>query len=122
MVKRFLRGAAHLRLPVVHRFLFWDLSMVLLALVNDPFESLRIVSLQFVTLKVTFLVAITSTWRISELGAASVRGDLCAFHPNTVMLRLDSTFIPKINSYFHRAQEIVLLYFCPNPSHDREKS
>lgn len=61
------------------------------------------------------MVTITSARRISELGALSAREDFCAFHPNTVVLRLDSTFILKINLYFHRAQEIVLPDFVPIP-------
>uniref|UniRef100_A0A2H6N6S4 Uncharacterized protein n=1 Tax=Micrurus carvalhoi TaxID=3147026 RepID=A0A2H6N6S4_9SAUR len=43
------------------------------------------------------------------------------FHPNHVILRLDLTFISKVNSFFHRVQELILPYFCPNPSHPRER-
>lgn len=33
----------------------------------------------------------------------------------------DPLFIPKINSWFHRAQEIVLPSLCPNASHPKER-
>ncbi|XP_032076961.1 uncharacterized protein LOC116511202 [Thamnophis elegans] len=45
--------------------------------------------------EVAFLVAITSTRRISELQALSTREDLCVFHQDRVMLRLAPSFIPK---------------------------
>lgn len=46
--------------------------------------------------------------------------DLCIFHTDRVVLRLDPAFIPKINSPLHRTQELVLPNFCPRPSHERE--
>ncbi|XP_026573034.1 uncharacterized protein LOC113447208, partial [Pseudonaja textilis] len=78
-------------------------------------------TLQFLTFKVMFLVAITSARRISKIAALSVRKDLCIFHADQVVLRPDPTFLPKVNSTFHRAQELMLLNFCPNPSQEREK-
>lgn len=46
---------------------------------------------------------------------------LCTFHDNRVVLQLDPTFIPKVNSLFHRSQDVVLPDFCPAPSQDRER-
>ncbi|XP_026545234.1 uncharacterized protein LOC113426991 [Notechis scutatus] len=121
-IRRFLKGAANLRPPMVHRFPTWDLPKVLRALMTEPFEPLRSISLHLLSLKVAFLVAITSARRISEMSALSVREDLCVFHPDRVVLRLDPSFIPKINSRFHRAQELILPNFCPNPTHNLERA
>ncbi|XP_034290509.1 uncharacterized protein LOC117675694 [Pantherophis guttatus] len=120
LIRSFLRGATNLRPPAVHRFPTWDLNKVLLALTGPPFEPLREVSLKFLSFKAAFLVAITSARRISELAALSVRQDLCIIHPDRVILRLDPAFIPKINSTFHRSQEIILPNFCPFPRHRLE--
>ncbi|XP_060549247.1 uncharacterized protein LOC132712297 [Pantherophis guttatus] len=122
IITTFLRGATNLRPPTVHRFPTWNLNKVLKALMSPPFEPLRSVSLRFLSLKVAFLVAITSSRRISELAALSVRSDLCIFHADRVVLRLDPAFVPKVNSTFHRAQELVLPDFCPRPSHQLERA
>lgn len=87
---------------------------------SPPFEPLGSISLQFLTLKVVFLVAITSARRVFEIAALSVRSDLCIFHSNRVVLRMDPSFLPKVNSLYHRSQELVLPDFCPDPRHRLE--
>lgn len=119
-IRSFLHGATNISPPVVHRYPLWDLPLVLQALTTTPFEPLTSVSLKFLTLKVTFLLAITSDRRVSELTALSVRKDLCIFYSDRMVIRLDPTFLPKVNSWFHRAQELVLPDFCPNPRHQTE--
>ncbi|XP_060546801.1 uncharacterized protein LOC132711537 [Pantherophis guttatus] len=121
-IRIFLRGAVNLRPPPIHRYPTWNLNKVLNALTLSPFEPLRQVSLRFLSFKVAFLVAITSARRISELASLSIRSDLCIFHTDRVVLRLDPAFLPKINSRFHRAQELVLPDFCPRPGHRLERS
>lgn len=121
LIRSFLRGASNLRPPTIHRFPTWDLTKVLSALTRPPFEPLQEVSLKFLSFKVAFLIAITSARRISELAALSVCQDLCIIHSDRVFLRLDPTFIPKVNSTFHRSQELVLPNFCPSPRHQLEK-
>ncbi|XP_060542104.1 endonuclease/exonuclease/phosphatase family domain-containing protein 1 isoform X6 [Pantherophis guttatus] len=121
LIRRFLRGAKNLCPPVLHRYPTWDLPLVLQSLTGPPYEPLQTASLRLLTCKVAFLVAITSARRISELAALSTRPDLCVFHTDRVVLRLDPTFVPKINSVFHRAQELILPNFCPRPSHPRER-
>ncbi|XP_058020623.1 uncharacterized protein LOC131188944 [Ahaetulla prasina] len=120
-IRRFFKGAKNLCPPVVHRYPTWDLSLVLNSLTGPPYEPLRSTSLRLLTCKVAFLVAITSARRISELAALSVRSDLCVFHPDRVVLRLDPSFIPKVNSVFHRMQELNLPNFCPRPVHGLER-
>lgn len=122
VIQLFLRGASNLHPPTVHCFPSWDLNKVLTALMAPPFEPLRLVSLWFLSFKVAFLVAITSARRISELAALFTRVDLCVFRQDRVILRLDPAFMLKVNSLFHRAQEIVLPNFCPSPVHRLERS
>ncbi|XP_013920590.1 PREDICTED: uncharacterized protein LOC106547849 [Thamnophis sirtalis] len=88
MVRRFFKGASNLKPHTVHRYPSWDLHKVLDALTGSPFEPLRTVSLKFLTLKVAFLVAITSARRICELQALSAREDFCVFHQDRVVLSL----------------------------------
>ncbi|XP_034265069.1 collagen alpha-1(III) chain-like [Pantherophis guttatus] len=122
LIRLFLRGASNLRPGSIHRYPSWDLPLVLDALTKAPFEPLRSVGLRFLSYKVAFLLAITSARRISELAALSIRADLCVFHPDRVVLRLDPTFLPKVNSPYHRAQELVLPNFCPRPSLPLERA
>lgn len=68
-----------------------------------------------------FLVVITSARRVSELGAFSAKAELCICHRDKVILCLDPTFIPKINTCFHKSQAGALLSFCPKPVHPKEK-
>lgn len=119
-IKGFLRGTTIIRPPTIHRYPSWDLSLVLQALMASPFELLASISLRLLSFKMAFLLAITSARRVSELAALSIRQDLCIFRPNTVTLRLDPSFLPKTNSRFHRAQEIILPDFCPSPKHRLE--
>lgn len=107
---------------IVHHFPTWDLNKVLTALMSSPFEPLHLVALQFLSFKVTFLIAIKLACHILELAALSMRDDLCLFHPDRVVLRLDPTFLPKVNSLFHHAQELVLPNLCPTPAHRLECS
>lgn len=86
----------NLKPPVVHRYPTWNVPLMLQAFTSVPFELLRMASLQFVSFKVTFLVVITSARRISELAALSVREDLCIFHTDREVLRLDPSFLPKV--------------------------
>lgn len=94
------------------------LHLVLKALMGFPFEPLASVSVRFVTLKTIFLTAITSARTVSELGSLSI--NLCVFQDDSVVLRLDPSFLPKINSLFHRTQELVLPTLCPNPNSPKE--
>ncbi|XP_039179600.1 uncharacterized protein LOC120299160 isoform X1 [Crotalus tigris] len=96
-VAAFLKGAINTRPPTVHRYPSWDLPKVLQALSMSPFEPLGSCSLYFLSLKVAFLVAITSARRISELAGLSIRSDLCMFLDDRVVFRLDP-FVPKVNT------------------------
>lgn len=103
--------------PVVHRYPTWDLAKVLQALTEDPFEPL---SWRFLTCKAAFLIALMSARWILELVALLVMQDRCIVHPERVVLHLDPS-IPKVDSWFRRAQELILPDFCPEPKHTLEK-
>ncbi|XP_039207012.1 uncharacterized protein LOC120311509 [Crotalus tigris] len=120
-IRSFLKGVTNSNPPVIHRYPSWDLPKVLQALTSSPFEPLRTFSLQYLSLKVSFLIAITSARHISELAALSIRKDLCLFHEDRVILQLDPSFIPKINTMFHRVHEVILPDFGPHLSHDLER-
>lgn len=113
------QGVATLRPPVVHQYPSWDLSIILQVL-TSPFEPLKTASLRLLTFKVAFLVAVTLARRISELAEFSVPEDLCTIRPDRVILKLDPSFIPKVN-WFHRFQEDILTDFCPGASHPTKK-
>ncbi|XP_061488949.1 oxysterol-binding protein-related protein 9 isoform X4 [Rhineura floridana] len=121
-IKRFLRGVALRSPPVVHRFPSWSLPKVLQALQRPLFEPIRSVPLRMLSFKVLFLIAITSARRVSELGALSSARHLCVFHKDSVVLKTDPSFRPKVDSVFHCNQDIVLPSFCPNPTHPLEKA
>lgn len=46
--------------------------------------------------------------------------DLGIFHQGRVVLRLDPSFILKVNTWFHGAQELVLPNFCLESRHALE--
>uniref|UniRef100_A0A8D0HP65 AKT interacting protein n=1 Tax=Sphenodon punctatus TaxID=8508 RepID=A0A8D0HP65_SPHPU len=45
-----------------------------------------------------FLIAVTSARRVSEIGALSIDPAFCVFRKESVLLRLDPTFLPKSSS------------------------
>lgn len=47
------------------------------------------------------------------------QGNLFLFHKDQIALRPDPTFILKVNSAFHRSQDLHLPFFCPNPKHQK---
>jgi integrase len=49
----------------------WDLSLVLRAIMEEPFEPIERASLKNITLKMVFLVALATAQRRSELHALS---------------------------------------------------
>lgn len=102
LIQCFLKGAASLSPPQIHRFPTWKLEVVLHALTKSPFEPLQDVGLKRVRLKTIFLVVITSARRISELEALACHPNWCTFHEDKVVLHVDPSFIPKVSLRFHR--------------------
>lgn len=62
-----------------------------------------------------------STNHLSEyIGASSLICQTRSVHVYRVVLRLDPSFILKMNSTFHHSQDLVLPNFCPDPVHRLE--
>ena len=93
----------------------WSLQTVLNALIRPPFEPISSSSLQLLTCKTAFLVAITSAKRASELSALRCDPPFTQFHPDKVTLYFDVSFLPKMVSDFHINQPIILPSFFKSP-------
>jgi hypothetical protein len=76
----------------------WDLPTVLKGLMGHPFEPLDQLSIEHLTWKAVFLVAICSARRIGELQALDCRPPYCSIGMAGVMLRTHSGFLPKVPS------------------------
>ena len=115
LVTRFLRGTRRLRPGMRPRVPVWDLAVVLAALSEPPFEPLTEVALRFLSIKTTFLLAISSLKRIGELQALSVAPSRLEFAPGMarVFLYPKPGYVPKVPSA--PSQPVVLQAFCPPP-------
>ena len=91
------------------------------ALSIHPFEPIEEVSLKFLTLKLTFLLAITSARRVGDLLALSMKEPFLRVQPDRITLRADPLYLPKVASLFHRTQDIILPSFCSEPKNEKEK-
>ncbi|XP_071991361.1 uncharacterized protein [Engystomops pustulosus] len=120
-VKRFIKAASRLKPQTVKKSSAWDLTLVLNALMKEPFEPIDSSSVKNLTLKTVFLIAITSARRLGELQAISIREPYMKILDDRIVLMLDPNFVPKVVSDFHRNQEIILPSFCENPSSARER-
>lgn len=122
VLKDFLEGLRKVYPPVRAPSPLWELNIVLAKLMGAPFEPIHRASLQHLTWKVTFLVAITSARRVSEIQALCCKEPYTVFHANRVVLRTHPSFLPKVISDFHINQSITLPTFFPNPSNPPERS
>ncbi|XP_071982985.1 uncharacterized protein [Engystomops pustulosus] len=121
-IQRFVKATSRLRPHLKQNIPNWDLSLVLNHLIGPPFEPLENTDLRSLTLKLTFLIAITSARRLKEIQALSLREPYLRVLEDRVILTLDKTFAPKVSSSFHRNQEIVLPSFCQNPKNSKESA
>lgn len=108
LVVQFQRACLKLRPPRKPSFPVWDLSVVLEALSEDPFFPNENISLWDLTLKVSFLIAITSAKRVSEMQALMASDPYLIVLPDRLVLKPSDQFIPKVSSSFHFNQEINL--------------
>ncbi|KAI2655571.1 Transposon Ty3-I Gag-Pol polyprotein [Labeo rohita] len=81
LVARFIRGARRLRPPTRATVPSWDLAIVLEGLSGTPFEPLESAHVRFLTLKMFFLMAITSLKRIGDLQALATSPSCLDFAP-----------------------------------------
>ncbi|XP_041420124.1 uncharacterized protein LOC121394150 isoform X1 [Xenopus laevis] len=119
-VQHFIKGVTRARPPLREPLATWSLPLVLTGLQRPPFEPLSTCELKWLSLKVAFLIAITSAKRVSELAALSCREPWLTLHQDKAVLRTTPGFLPKVVSERHMNQDIILPSFCPNPSNDKE--
>jgi len=112
-VKAFIKGAKRLCPSLKSILPVWDLQLVLQSLQSAPFEPLVSGTLARLSWKVAFLLAVTTAKRIGELQALSVSDRFLTISPAGVRLRLNPSFIPKVNSVDNREMETFLVPFCP---------
>ncbi len=98
LVARFIRGAKRLRPPTRATVPSWDLAIVLKGLIMTPFEPLESAPIRFLTLKMFFLMAITSLKRIGDLQALSISPSCLDFAPGLVkvILHPHPNYLPKV--------------------------
>ncbi|XP_071967906.1 uncharacterized protein [Engystomops pustulosus] len=119
-VKRFITASSRIHPQVLTKIPTWDLTLVLNTLSKGPFEPIGNIDIRNLTLKTVFLVAITSARRLGELQAISIQEPYLKILDDRIIITLDSAFLPKVVSNFHRNQEIILPSFCSNPTSSRE--
>ena len=88
----------------------WDLAIVLAALREFPYEPLENASLQHLTLKALFLLAVTSVRRVSELQALCALPPYALVNPRSVTLRINPAFVPKTTT--SQAMEAPIVLHC----------
>ena len=124
LLSRFLRGARRLRPTVKTKMPSWDLAIVLEGLVETPFEPLESASDRLLTLKMVFLMAITSLKRIGDMQALSISPSCLDFAPGSVkvILHPHPDYLPKVP--FSAVHPVILEAFCPPPfaTPEQEKS
>ncbi|XP_041436134.1 uncharacterized protein LOC121399455 [Xenopus laevis] len=121
LIKRFFNAMLRVR-PMKRNCLPpWDLPFVLKILTETPFEPLERSSVWNLTLKVVFLVAITSACRVGEISALAASEPHTVIFEDRVVLKPAFGFLPKVISKFHMDLEVILPSFFPSPKSAQEK-
>ncbi|XDV25906.1 hypothetical protein PO909_029732 [Leuciscus waleckii] len=116
LILRFLRGARRLNPPRnQHPVPSWDLTLVLRALQNPPFEPLHAVDLNILSMKTALLLALASIKRVGDLQAFSVDESCLEFAPDFshVVLRPRPGYVPKVPTTPFRDQVVNLQALPP---------
>ncbi len=110
---RFLRGARRLNPPRPPSIPSWDLSLVLRALQQGPFEPLQTVKPKFLSMKTLLLLALASIKKVGDLHAFSVDDSCLQFGPadSQIILRPRPGYVPKVPTTPFR--EVVSLQALP---------
>ncbi|XP_063058120.1 uncharacterized protein LOC134451544 [Engraulis encrasicolus] len=122
LANRFLKGARRLRPAVRSTVPSWDLSLVLNALSQAPFEPLQTASIKVLSYKTALLLALVSAKRVSEITALSIHPSCMEFSAdnNNVTLRPNVAFIPKV-SMLYGSCDLQLTSFNPPPFSSQEQ-
>ncbi|XP_068094727.1 uncharacterized protein [Hyperolius riggenbachi] len=118
---RFFRAMSRIKPVFKSHVPPWDLNLVLQVLMSPPFEPIQEITEKLLTLKTAFLLAIATARRVGEIQAFSIAEPYCIISEDKITLKLDSTFLPKVCTSFHRSQEIFLPSFCQDPSNEKEE-
>lgn len=110
-----------MRPPVRSRVPTWDLAVVLEALCKPLFEPIEEISDRHLSLKTTFLLAITSLKRVGDLQALSVAPSYLDFAPGLAKAFLypRAGYTPKVPTTAPRP--VVLQAFHPPPFRDSDQ-
>ena len=106
-ISKFMKGVFNKNPPVKSLCPSWDLNIVLKFL-QDPIFSLERASLQALSMKTAFLVAITSARRVSEIQALSRDSPYTRIEKGGIRLRTVPKFLSKTAVPTHLGQEIYL--------------
>lgn len=120
-IRRFIQASRRIQPSIRSSMPPWDLNLVLSVLSGPPFEPLEESSLRNLSLKTTFLLAITTARRVGEIQAFSSKPPYLTVLEDRIILKTQPSFLPKVVSSFHCQQEIVLPSFCSNPSSAKER-
>lgn len=121
-IKAFIEGLKRVIPPRLPPAPLWNLNIVLTRLMGPPFEPMHSCQIQFLIRKVTFLVAITSLRRVSEIQALTIQEPFLQMHHNKVVLRANPKVLPKVISPFHLNQSVELPVFFPQPDSVAERA
>ena len=105
-VRTWIRGLSQAKPEPISMIPPWDLEVVLSALKRPPYYPLKKITLKHLTLRTVFLVSLTSARRASEVHA--LREDTMQIGRTAVTVFPDDTFLPKVNTSWHRNQPIEL--------------
>lgn len=100
MMIRFLKGLEKLYPQVRDPVPPWDLNLVLARLTGPPFELLTSCSLLLLLWNVSFLAAIMSAHRVSEIRVLTSEPPYMVFYKDEVQLSPHPAFLPKVVSQF----------------------
>ncbi|XP_073426169.1 uncharacterized protein [Dendrobates tinctorius] len=120
-VIRFIKATQRLRPTIRQLTPPWDLGLVLRFLCSDTFALSEKIAIPALTRKTAFLVAITTAKRIGEIQALSTKEPYLQIREDSIILRLDPAFTPKVASTRNLNQEVVLPSFCDNPRNEKER-
>ncbi len=115
LVAQWVLGNRSLHLPTRNLVPKWDLSVVLAALIEPPYEPLRHATLKDLTLKTLFLIAAASARRVSELHALCTVPPFLIERPGSFTLTTNPAFLIKTATEVAPSLDIELAAFHPTP-------
>lgn len=98
LVVQFFRAVKKIHPPTRQSFPKWDLPLILEVFAEQHFALSEASSLWNLTLKLAFLIAITSSRRVSDLQALKAEEDHILFYPDRVELCTICGFVPKVST------------------------